>query len=84
MWFRKVKILSKEEYYAMIADDKDAAKFYCNFKVHKEHEPMTAPPPIVSGSGSVTENIAAFVDHHIKDVSKHHQTYLQDTPDFLT
>ena len=69
----------------MIADDKDAAKFYCNFKVHKEHEPMTAPPPrpIVSGSGSVTENIAAFVDHHVKDVSKQHQSYLQDTPDFL-
>ena len=78
------KILSKEEYEA-IADDKDAAKFYCNFKVHKDHEPMTAPPPrpIVSGSGSVTENVAAFVDHHIKDVSKHHQCYLQDNPDFL-
>ena len=79
------KILSKEEYNAMIADDKDAAKFYCNFKVHKKHEPMTAPPPrpIVSGSGSMTENIAAFVDHHIKDISKQHQSYLQDTPDFL-
>ena len=25
----------------------------------------------------------AFVDHHIKDVSKNHKTYLQDTPDFL-
>ena len=46
---------------------------------------MTAPPPrpIVSGSGSVTENIAAFVDHHIKDTSKQHQAYLRDTPDFL-
>ena len=62
-------ILSKEEHDAMIADDREAAKFYCTFKVHKKHEPMTAPPPrpIVSGSGSVTENIAAFVDHHIKD-----------------
>ena len=79
------RILSKEEYEAMIADDKDAAKFYCTFKVHKKHEPMTAPPPrpIVSGSGSVTENIAAYVDHHIKDISKQHQSYLQDTPDFL-
>ena len=79
------QILSKEEFEAMIADDKDAAKFYCTFKVHKKHEPMTAPPPrpIVSGSGSVTENIAAFVDHHIKDISKQHPAYLQDTPDFL-
>ena len=79
------KIISQEEYNAMIADDQEAAKFYCTFKVHKKHEPMTAPPPrpIVSGSGSVTENIAAFVDHHIKNISKQHQSYLQDTPDFL-
>ena len=31
----------------------------------------------------MTEDIAAFVDHHIKDISKQHQSYLQDTPDFL-
>ena len=78
-------ILSEEEYNAMIADEKDAAKFYCTFKVHKKHEPMTAPPPrpIVSGSGSVTENIATFVEYHIKDIAKEHEAYLQDTPDFL-
>ena len=80
-------ILSEEEYNAMIADEKDAAKFYCTFKVYKKHEPMTAPPPpprpIVSGSGSVTENIAAFVDYHVKDTAKEHHSYLQDTPDFL-
>ena len=78
-------ILTKEEYEAMLADEKDAAKFYCIFKVHKEHEPMTAPPPrpIVSGSGSTTENIAAFVDFHTKEISNKHQSYLQDTPDFL-
>ena len=78
-------ILSKEEYTAMLADDKEAAKFYCTFKVHKKHEPMTAPPPrpIVSGSGSVTENVATFVEYHIKDIAKEHKSYLQDTPDFL-
>ena len=78
-------ILSKEEYTAMLADEKEAAKFYCTFKVHKKHEPMTAPPPrpIVSGSGSVTENIATFVEYHIKDIAKEHEAYLQDTPDFL-
>ena len=69
----------------MLEDDKEAAKFYCNFKVHNKHEPMTAPPPrpIVSGSGSVTENVVAFVDHHIKDISRQHPSYLQDNPDFL-
>ena len=79
------EILSKGEYDAMISDDKEAAKFYCTFKVHKKHEPMTAPPPrpIVSGSASVTENIAAYVQYYIKDISKKHQSYIQDTPDFL-
>ena len=78
-------ILNKEEYEAMLSDDKEAAKFYCTFKVHKRHEPMMAPPtrPIVSGSGSATDNIAAFVDYHIKDIAKEHPSHLQDTPDFL-
>ena len=39
------QIISQDEYNAMIGDDKEAAKFYCTFKVHKKHEPMTAPPP---------------------------------------
>jgi hypothetical protein len=80
-----ILLLSKEEHDVMIADDREAAKFYCTFKVHKKHEPMTAPPPrpIVSGSGSTTENIAAFVDFHTKEISNKHQSYLQDTPDFL-
>ena len=78
-------ILTKEEHDAMVADDREAAKFYCTFKVHKKHEPMTAPPPrpIVSGSGSITEKIATFVDFHTKEISNKHQSYLQDTPDFL-
>ena len=37
------EILSKEEYEAMPADDKDAAKFYCTFKVHKE-QPLHPDP----------------------------------------
>ena len=37
----------------------------------------------MSGSDSVTENIVAFVEHHIRDISKAHKSYLQDTPDFL-
>ena len=69
----------------MLSDEKGPAKFYCNFKVHKPHEPNTAPPvrPIVSGSGSTTENIAAFVEYHIKDDAKKHKSFLEDTPDFL-
>ena len=66
----------------MIAFNKDVSEFYFTFKVHKCHKPMRAPPPWPIVSSPVTENIAAFVDHHIKETSKQHQSYLQDT-DFL-
>ena len=65
--------------------DKGPAKFYEIFKVHKSHTPGKAPPerPIISASGSITENIALFVENHLKDLANKHSTYLQDTPDFL-
>ena len=37
----------------------------------------------MSGSGTFTENIAIFVEHHLKEVGMLHDTYLQDTPDVL-
>ena len=69
----------------MCPNDKNPGKFYCNFKVHKEHVHGEAPPPrpITSGSGSITEGIATFVEFHIQGISTKHETYLQDTPDFL-
>ena len=30
-----------------------------------------------------TKNIAAFVEYHIKDEAKKHESFLEDTPDFL-
>ena len=49
------------------------------------HEHKKTPPvrPITSGSGSLTEGIATFVQSHIKNISTKHQSYLKDTPDFL-
>ena len=78
-------IISRLEFNAMCADDKSPGRFYCNFKVHKPHAHKTAPPvrPILSGSGSITEGIATFVEHHIQPLSVSHDTYLQDTPHFL-
>ena len=77
--------LSKQEYEAMWPEGKKASKFYCNFKVHKDHDHGELPPvrPIVSVSGGILENPSAFVDHHIKELGTKHNTYLQDTPDFL-
>ena len=55
------------------------------FKVQKSHEKGNAPPErhIVSQRGSLTDNIIRFVEHHIKDLRIEHDTYLQDSPDFL-
>ena len=66
-------------------EDEKPGRFYATFKVHKDYTQGTGPPEraIVSGSGTFTENIAIFVEHHLKEVGTLHDTYLQDTPDFL-
>ena len=78
-------IISKTEAEAMDPGDKGPGKFYCTFKVHKEHRQMEVPPerPIISGCGSAFENVSKFINHHIQDISTNHPTYIQDTPDLL-
>jgi hypothetical protein len=46
---------------------------------------MQTPPvrPITSGSGSLTEGIATYVEYYIQQGATKHQSYLKDTPDFL-
>ena len=80
-----LKPKSQEEFAEMNPDDKDPAKFPCNYKVHKANNDDKIPPvrSIISSSGSITENISIYLDHHIKDLSTKHSTYLQDTPHFL-
>ena len=77
----KEQIISQHEFNEMIPEDKNAGRFYFNFKVHKSYTHIPPLRPINSGSGSVTENISLFVNHYIKDLS--HPSYIQDTPDFL-
>ena len=81
----KNNIISQDEFHAMNPKDKEPGRFYCNFKVHKKHEHGQTPPerPIISGSGSLTEGIGMYVNHHIKETGTKHPTYLQDTSDFL-
>ena len=69
----------------MDPSEKSPGRLYELFKVHKTHQPGETPPerPIISGSGSVTENISLFVEHYLKHKATTHKSYLQDTPDFL-
>ena len=77
--------ITKQERDAMEPGEKQWGRFYEIFKLHKPHEAPNTPPerPIISCSGSVTENIGRFVEHHLKNVANKHESYLQDTPDFL-
>ena len=81
----KEEIITKSEYNAMNPEEKNPAKFYCIPKVHKDHTPPQTPPvrPIISGTGSITENLGIFVEHHVKVLATKHQSYLQDTPHLL-
>ena len=77
--------ITKEEYDAMLGSNMNPGKFYSIFKVHKEHKQGDLPPvrPIVSGCGSMLENAGVFVEHHIKEHATKHESFIQDTPDFL-
>lgn len=79
------KIITKQDFDAMNPDEKGPAKFYELFRVHKEHQVGKPPPerPIISASGSITENIGHYVQSHLKHYSNLIPSYLQDSPDFL-
>ena len=77
------EILTKQEFSAMCRESKSTSMFYCNFKIHKEYEHIPPVRAIISGSGSILENPSKFVDHYLKDIATKHDTYLQDTPDFI-
>jgi hypothetical protein len=77
--------IDKAEFSAMDPSDAGPGRFYQIFKVHKDHAPGSIPPPrpIISGNGSITENISKFVDFHAKPLVQNLPSYIQDTPDFL-
>ena len=81
----KAGIISDHEYKHMDPSEKVAGRFYALPKVHKHHEPGQVPPlrPIISGSGSITECISQYVQDKIKDFSKLHPAWLEDTPHLL-
>ena len=69
----------------MSAKYKNAGKFYCIIKLHKEHIiwQASAPRPIISGSGSIIQNIGNYSEHEIRNLVNKHKSYLQDTPHFI-
>ena len=57
-------------------------RFYLLPKIHKR---LSSVPgrPVISNSGCFTENISAFLDHHLQPLAKKVRSYVKDTNDFL-
>ena len=73
-------MISKGEHHAMNAENKNPGRIYCNLKIHKPHNHIPPPRPIISGCESITENIGTFIEYNIKDIATKHKSFLQDTP----
>ena len=82
---KEKKILTNEEYKMMQPQDKGPGRFYQILKVHKSYPEGSLPPgrPIISGNGSITENLSKYVDFHTKPLVEKIESHLQDTPHFL-
>lgn len=57
--------------------------FYTLPKIHKGLDIPVKGRPIVSGIGSLTENISAYVDHYIKSEVVTLPSYVKDSIDFI-
>ena len=79
----ELEIISKSDKDYMMPSGKPN-RLYGLPKMHKI-EGKKFPPcrPIVSNSGSNTENISAFIDHHSRHLVKKLKSYVEDSPDLL-
>ena len=66
----------------MQPDDPKLGRFYLLPKIQKRFYRVPGRP-IISNSGYFTENISAFVDHHLQPLATTVKSYIKDTNDFL-
>ena len=57
-------------------------RFYLLPKIHKRLEEVPGRP-VVSNTKYHTENISAYLDHHLKPIAQKVKSYVKDTNDFL-
>ena len=70
----------------MVPDSPKPGRLYGLVKDHKPVDPNSGIPPlreVISGSGSNTEFISAYVDYHCKAEVKKLPSFIEDTPHFL-
>lgn len=88
---KKKKHLNKKQVeYLSVPNNPRNRQLYLTPKIHKDLTkwpvPNKMPPgrPIVSDCGSDTYRVTEYIDHHLKELSTKHPSYLKDTPDFLS
>ena len=65
-----------------LVDNPRLGRFYLLPKIHKRLHSVPGRP-VISNSGYFTENISAFVDHHLQPLAKQVKSFVKDTNDFL-
>ena len=63
-----------------VPDNPKPGTFYTLPKIHKPSNPGR---PIISGIGTLTENISGAIENIIKPMIRNTKSYIQDTTDFL-
>ena len=74
--------ISKQTLDYFLVERPRLGRFYLLPKIHKRLFDVPGRP-VISNSGYFTENIFAFVDYHLKPLSRQVNSYIQDTNDFL-
>ena len=64
----------------MVSEDVKPGRFYLLPKIHKRGCPGR---PVISGCGTPTEKISAFVDQKVRPLVPEIKSYIKDTNDFL-
>ena len=78
--WEKGNIDGKTKDYLMVSEDVKPGRFYLLPKIHKRGCPGR---PVISGCGTPTEKISAFVDQKVRPLVPEIKSYIKDTNDFL-
>ena len=77
-----LEVLDQDTLKFLQPDDPKLGRFYLLPKIQKRFYRVPGRP-IISNSGYFTENISAFVDHHLQPLATTVKSYIKDTNDFL-
>ena len=74
--------IPKETLDYFLVKNPKVGRFYLMPKIHKRLHNVPGRP-VISNCGYFTENISAFLDYHLKLLSREVKSYIKDTNDFL-